>query len=232
MFDTPTVKFVPSLLVCLVPTQVRLALGAAEAGFAPGCLLYLAYFYKKEELGARNAAFLVSGALASALGAILAYGVLRMDGVRGLSGWRWLFILEGLPPLVLGLMVCGSVCGVCVVVRVVVCVALCMCVCVCVWLAVCVALCVYVCVVVCVVGCVFGCVCVVCVCVCMCVWLCVWLCFVYVCGCVCVALCVWLCVWLCAPVHGFANVSPRVLVDVRIGMLWLHHVCECCTFIV
>ena len=81
---------------------VRVALGIAEAGFPPGVLYVLSMWYRPSELGARNALFLVAGPLANAAGAILAFGILRMDGVAGLQGWQWLFLLEGLPAIVLG----------------------------------------------------------------------------------------------------------------------------------
>ena len=81
---------------------VRVALGVAEAGFPPGVLYVLSMWYRPSELGARNAVFLVAGPLANAAGAIFAFGILRMDGVAGLAGWQWLFLLEGLPAVALG----------------------------------------------------------------------------------------------------------------------------------
>ena len=81
---------------------VRIALGVAEAGFPPGVLYVLSMWYRPSELGARNAIFLVAGPLANAMGAILAYGILQLNGVAGLAGWQWLFLLEGLPAIALG----------------------------------------------------------------------------------------------------------------------------------
>ena len=81
---------------------VRVALGVAEAGFPPGVLYVLSMWYRPSELGARNAIFLVAGPLANAAGAIFAYGILQMNGVAGLAGWQWLFLLEGLPAIALG----------------------------------------------------------------------------------------------------------------------------------
>lgn len=81
---------------------VRVALGVAEAGFPPGVLYVLSMWYRPSELGARNAIFLVAGPLANAAGALFAYGILQMNGVAGLAGWQWLFLLEGLPAIALG----------------------------------------------------------------------------------------------------------------------------------
>ncbi|KAG5978728.1 hypothetical protein E4U55_006012 [Claviceps digitariae] len=83
----------------------RLLLGALEAGLFPGLNVYLTFFYTKNELALRVGYLFVSAAAAGALGGLLAYGIGAMDGVvvRGMSGWRWIFILEGLPSVVLGL---------------------------------------------------------------------------------------------------------------------------------
>ena len=82
---------------------IRVFLGVAEAGFPPGCLYYLSFWYKEKELGQRNAIYLVAAPLASAFGAIIAYVVLQMN-VWELSGWQWLFLLEGSPAILLGIL--------------------------------------------------------------------------------------------------------------------------------
>jgi MFS family permease len=79
---------------------VRFFLGIAEAGFPPGVLFFLSYWYRKEELGQRNALFLVAGPLANAFGSIIAFGILQLNA--GLNGWQWLFIIEGVLPVILG----------------------------------------------------------------------------------------------------------------------------------
>ncbi|CAK7231674.1 hypothetical protein SBRCBS47491_008011 [Sporothrix bragantina] len=79
----------------------RFAIGAAEAGFYPAVLYHMAFWYKPEELPTRIALFYSVGQLSSALSGLLAYAVSFMDGLQGISGWRWLFIIEGLPALVL-----------------------------------------------------------------------------------------------------------------------------------
>lgn len=85
-----------SLLAC------RLLLGALEAGLFPGLTVYLTLFYGKHEIALRVGYLFVSAAVAGALGGLLAYGIGHMGGVQGMSGWRWIMIIEGLPSVVLG----------------------------------------------------------------------------------------------------------------------------------
>ncbi|UNI17643.1 hypothetical protein JDV02_003971 [Purpureocillium takamizusanense] len=85
-----------ALLAC------RLLLGAVEAGLFPGLNIYLTFFYGKHELAVRVGYLFVSAAIAGGLGGLLAYGIGHMDGVAGMSGWRWILIVEGLPSVVLG----------------------------------------------------------------------------------------------------------------------------------
>lgn len=80
---------------------VRFAIGAAEAGFFPAVLYHMAFWYKPSELPQRIAIFYSVGQLSSALSGLLAYAISFMDGLGGLAGWRWLFIIEGLPAIVL-----------------------------------------------------------------------------------------------------------------------------------
>ncbi len=79
----------------------RFAIGAAEAGFYPAVLYHMAFWYKPSELPSRIAFFYSVGQLSSALSGLLAYAVSFMDGLQGIPGWRWLFIIEGLPAIVL-----------------------------------------------------------------------------------------------------------------------------------
>ncbi|GJD00133.1 Major facilitator superfamily transporter [Colletotrichum higginsianum IMI 349063] len=85
-----------ALLAC------RLLLGAVEAGLFPGLNVYLTFFYSKHELALRVGYLFVSAAIAGGLGGLLAYAIGHMDGVEGLSGWRWIMVIEGLPTVVLG----------------------------------------------------------------------------------------------------------------------------------
>ncbi|EKM51124.1 uncharacterized protein PHACADRAFT_263116 [Phanerochaete carnosa HHB-10118-sp] len=76
---------------------VRLLLGAFEAGLFPGIVYCLTFWYKQDERALRIAFIVGCATLAGAFGGAIAFGVGHMDGVRGLQGWRWLFILEGIP---------------------------------------------------------------------------------------------------------------------------------------
>ena len=79
----------------------RFAIGVAEAGFYPSVLFHMAFWYAPAEMPWRIAAFYSVGQLSSALSGLLAYAIGFMDGLEHLSGWRWLFLLEGLPAIVL-----------------------------------------------------------------------------------------------------------------------------------
>ncbi|RGP71291.1 hypothetical protein FSPOR_3412 [Fusarium sporotrichioides] len=75
---------------------LRFMLGMFEAGVFPGLVYYITFWYKGNERSIRVAVFFASATLAGAFGGVLAYGVGQMNQVRGLEGWRWLFILEGM----------------------------------------------------------------------------------------------------------------------------------------
>lgn len=76
---------------------VRWILGMAEAGLFPGLVYYLTFWYRHNERSLRVALILASATLAGAFGGAIAFGIGHMNQARGLSGWRWLFILEGVP---------------------------------------------------------------------------------------------------------------------------------------
>jgi MFS family permease len=83
---------------------LRFLLGLAEAGFAPGILLYLTYWMPQAYRARSLAAFLVGIPLATVIGAPLSGLLLQsMQGVAGLANWQWLFILEALPSIGLGI---------------------------------------------------------------------------------------------------------------------------------
>ena len=73
---------------------LRILLGILEAGFFPGCAYLLSCWYTRFELQKRNAVFYLIGSLASACSGILAYGIMQMNGLAGLGGWRWIFIVR------------------------------------------------------------------------------------------------------------------------------------------
>lgn len=72
----------------------RALLGFIQGGFIPDLILYLSYFYTKSELPFRLALFWMSMNVCSIVGGFVAFGVLRMRGVHGKAGWRWLFLVE------------------------------------------------------------------------------------------------------------------------------------------
>ncbi|KAF5027615.1 hypothetical protein F66182_286 [Fusarium sp. NRRL 66182] len=69
-------------------------------GLFPGLIYYLTFWYKPEERSVRVATILASATLAGAFGGAIDYGVGHMNQVNGLAGWRWLFILEGIPSVI------------------------------------------------------------------------------------------------------------------------------------
>lgn len=73
----------------------RLLLGLFESGMFPCLALYLSTFYSPGEQALRISYLFVSSALSGSFGGLFAYALLKMDGVGGLEGWRWLFIIEG-----------------------------------------------------------------------------------------------------------------------------------------
>jgi MFS family permease len=82
---------------------MRFILGAAEAGFFPGAILYLTYWLPSEYRARILATFTVSIPLATFLGSPLSVSLLELNGVLGLKGWQWLFFLEGVPTVLLGI---------------------------------------------------------------------------------------------------------------------------------
>ncbi len=79
-------------------------LGAAEAGFFPGVILYLTYWYPSNHRAKIVGIFMVAIPLAGLIGSPVAGSILYMDGIMGLGGWQWLFILEAAPAIMLGVL--------------------------------------------------------------------------------------------------------------------------------
>ena len=77
-----------------VMAVLRTILGALEAGFYPGCVYLLSTWFPRFDLQKRNAVFYLVGSMASGWGGILAYGLMQMNGLAGLDGWRWIFIVS------------------------------------------------------------------------------------------------------------------------------------------
>jgi ACS family tartrate transporter-like MFS transporter len=82
---------------------LRFLLGVAEAGFFPGMILYLTYWIPAAERAKATACFMTASAISGMLGGPLSGALMQyLDRVGGLAGWQWLFLLEGLPTVVLG----------------------------------------------------------------------------------------------------------------------------------
>jgi ACS family tartrate transporter-like MFS transporter len=84
---------------------LRFLLGAAEAGFFPGLIFYLSLWYPAAERARAIAIFMMAVPVSGLLGGPLSGALLGMNGFLGLRGWQWLFLLEGLPAILLGLSV-------------------------------------------------------------------------------------------------------------------------------
>ncbi|MFV0284101.1 MAG: MFS transporter [Castellaniella sp.] len=84
---------------------MRFLLGAAEAGFFPGIILYLSYWFPARHRAGVTALFMAAAPLSTALGSPISAALLEMHGIMGLTGWQWLFILEAIPALILGVVV-------------------------------------------------------------------------------------------------------------------------------
>jgi ACS family tartrate transporter-like MFS transporter len=83
--------------------SLRFLLGIAEAGFFPGIILYLTYWYPAEYRARFIAAFAIAVPVSTVIGAPISGLLLGLDGVMGLKGWQWLFIIEGIPSVLLGI---------------------------------------------------------------------------------------------------------------------------------
>jgi D-galactonate transporter len=85
---------------------MRFLLGLAEAGFFPGIILYLTYWYPAHRRGRMTTWFMTAIALSGVVGGPLSGFILKAcDGLNGWHGWQWLFLLEGLPSIVVGIVV-------------------------------------------------------------------------------------------------------------------------------
>lgn len=84
---------------------VRIALGLVEAGFFPGMILYLTYWFTKAYRARLVALFMAALPLANIIGAPLSSAILGLSGVLGFAGWQWLFLLEGAPTMLLAFLV-------------------------------------------------------------------------------------------------------------------------------
>ncbi|KAL6242109.1 hypothetical protein RBB50_011021 [Rhinocladiella similis] len=81
----------------------RFLLGVFESGFFPGCAYLISMYYKRLELQLRINVFFCASILAGAFSGLLAYGIAHLDGHAGYSGWRWIFIIEGVATVLIAL---------------------------------------------------------------------------------------------------------------------------------
>src|SRR5262249_6294216 len=96
----------PWLAPFSLPTQfygLRFLLGIAEAGFFPGVIVYLSHWFRAEDRTRAKAYFLVTQPIAIAAGVPLSRWILDHVDWLGWPGWRWVFILEGIPPVLMGI---------------------------------------------------------------------------------------------------------------------------------
>lgn len=84
---------------------LRFLLGIAEAGFFPGVILYLSYWFPQHRRAAMTALFTAATPLSAIVGSPLSAALLHMRGILGLAGWQWMFLLEALPAIALGVAV-------------------------------------------------------------------------------------------------------------------------------
>ncbi|HEU4668363.1 MAG TPA: MFS transporter, partial [Arthrobacter sp.] len=83
---------------------IRFLLGAAEAGFFPAILFYLTLWFPAAQRVTVLGIFILAQPISNALGAPVSGLLLQMDGIMGLHGWQWLYIIEGIPAILLGLL--------------------------------------------------------------------------------------------------------------------------------
>lgn len=84
---------------------LRMLVGIAEAGFLPGILVYLTYWFPAYFRARANALFMIAMPVTMAFGSLASGYILGMDGILDLKGWQWLFLLEGFPSVILGVLV-------------------------------------------------------------------------------------------------------------------------------
>ena len=84
---------------------LRFLLGVAEAGFFPGIILYLSYWFPARRRAQVVSFFMAAAPISTVLGSPLSSALLEMDGIAGLKGWQWMFILDGVPAVLLGIVV-------------------------------------------------------------------------------------------------------------------------------
>ncbi|KAG1182375.1 hypothetical protein G6F36_009235 [Rhizopus arrhizus] len=81
---------------------IRIFIAITEAGFIPSCLLYFSTWYKASELATRLSWFWGIQSFASAFSGLISFGIFNLEGVAGLYGWKWLFLIDGIITQIVG----------------------------------------------------------------------------------------------------------------------------------
>jgi ACS family 4-hydroxyphenylacetate permease-like MFS transporter len=81
---------------------LRVLVGIAEAGFAPGAVLYITYWFPQFHRARMHTNFMLAQPIALAIGATVSGVLIGLNGVLGLRGWQWLFLAEGVPSVLMG----------------------------------------------------------------------------------------------------------------------------------
>ncbi|MFO1319811.1 MAG: MFS transporter [Burkholderiales bacterium] len=85
---------------------LRFSLGVAEAGFFPGIILYMTYWFPSSRRARMTALFMTAIAISNVVGSPISGAIMQyMDGANGWRGWQWLFLLEGIPSVIIGILV-------------------------------------------------------------------------------------------------------------------------------
>ena len=84
---------------------MRFLLGVAEAGFFPGIILYLSYWFPARNRAGVIALFMAAAPIATAIGSPISAALLEMHGIMGLAGWQWMFLIEAVPAVIQGVVV-------------------------------------------------------------------------------------------------------------------------------
>lgn len=84
---------------------LRFLLGVAEAGFFPGIILYLSFWFPAARRAQVTAIFMAAAPLSTALGSPISAALLEMHGLLGYAGWQWMFLLEAVPAVLFGIVV-------------------------------------------------------------------------------------------------------------------------------
>ncbi|WP_170985911.1 MULTISPECIES: MFS transporter [Rhizobium/Agrobacterium group] len=84
---------------------LRFLLGIAEAGFFPGIILYLSFWFPARRRAAVTAIFMAAAPLSTVLGSPISGALMEMHGLMGLAGWQWMFLIEAAPAVILGVVV-------------------------------------------------------------------------------------------------------------------------------